>query len=139
ESASGGTWEVIDANSGNVTTSIDSGGSGPHNTVVSPDVARVYVGTRYTNYLVGASTRTNQVIRRIGPVGGLGGIRPFTINVAQNLAFITLSGFLGFQVGDISTGRILYTVPVQGFPTTGGRPRLPAMGFRCHPMKERSI
>jgi hypothetical protein len=117
ESASGGIWKVIDANSGNVTTSIDSGGIGPHNTVVSPDGTRVYLGPRHTNYLVVASTRTNQVIRKIGPVGGVGGIRPFTINGDESLAFITLSGFLGFQVGDISTGRILYTVPVQGFPT----------------------
>jgi len=120
ELASGGIWKVIDANSGKVRTSIDSGGIGPHNTVVSPDGARVYMGPRYTNYLVVASTRTNRVIGRIGPVGGVGGIRPFTINGAQNLAFITLSGFLGFQVGDISTGRILYTVPVPGFRASGG-------------------
>jgi DNA-binding beta-propeller fold protein YncE len=133
ESASGGTWEVIDANNGGVTASIDSGGIGPHNTVVSPDSSRVYLGPRYTNYLLVASTRTNQVIRKIGPVGGVGGIRPFTINGAQNLAFITLSGFLGFQVGDISTGSILYTVPVQGFPTRGGAVSAPSHGISLSP------
>src|SRR5215472_12308545 len=131
ESASGGIWEVIDAKSGNVAASIDSVGIGPHNTVVSSDGSRVYLGPRSSNYLVVASTRTNRVIRKIGPVGGIGGIRPFTINGAQNLAFITLSGFLGFQVVDISTGSILYTVPVHGFPTRGGRPRPRVMGFRC--------
>jgi hypothetical protein len=133
ESASGGIWEVIDAHSGNVTASIDSGGIGPHNTVVSPDGSRVYLGPRHTNYLVVASTRTNRVIRKIGPVGGIGGIRPFTINRAQNLAFITLSGFLGFQVGDISTGSILYTVPVQGFPTRGGAPSAASHGISLSP------
>jgi hypothetical protein len=133
ESASGGIWEVIDANSGNVTASIDSGGIGPHNTLVSPDGSRVYLGPRHTNYLVVASTRTNRVIRKIGPVGGIGGIRPFTINGAQNLAFITLSGFLGFQAGDISTGRILYTVPVQGFPSRGGAPSAPGHGISLSP------
>jgi hypothetical protein len=132
ELASGGIWKVIDANSGKVRTSIDSGGIGPHNTVVSPDGARVYMGPRYTNYLVVASTRTNRVIRRIGPVGG-GGIRPFTINGAQNLAFITLSGFLGFQVGDISTGRILYTVPVQGFRASGRGASAPSHGISLSP------
>jgi len=45
---SGGIWEVIDANSGNVTASIDSGGIGPHNTVVSSDGSRVYLGPRHT-------------------------------------------------------------------------------------------
>src|SRR6516164_459209 len=133
ELASGGIWKVIDANSGKVRTSIDSGGIGPHNTVVSPDGARVYMGPRYTNYLVVASTRTNRVIGRIGPVGGVGGIRPFTINGAQNLAFITLSGFLGFQVVDISTGSILYTVPVHGFPTRGGAPLAPSHGISLSP------
>jgi len=133
ELASGGIWEVIDANGGNVTASIDSGGTGPHNTVVSPDGTRVYLGPRYTNYLVVASTGTNQVIRNIGPVGGVGGIRPFTINGAQSLVFITLSGFLGFQVGDISTGRILYTVPVKGFPTIGGAASAPSHGISLSP------
>jgi hypothetical protein len=134
EAASRGIWKVIDANSGNVTASIiDSGGIGPHNTVVSPDGSRVYLGPRYTNYLVVANTRTNRVIRRIGPVGGAGGIRPFTINGAQNLAFITLSGFLGFQVGDISTGSILFTVPVQGFPTSGGAVSAPSHGISLSP------
>ena len=133
ELASGGIWEVIDANNGNVTTSIDSGGIGPHNTVVSPDGARVYMGPRYTNYLVVASTRTNRVIGRIGPVGGVGGIRPFTINGAQNLAFITLSGFLGFQVGDINTGRILYTVPVKGFRAGGRAASTPSHGISLSP------
>jgi hypothetical protein len=133
ESASRGIWKVIDANSGNVTTSIDSGGIGPHNTVVSPDGSRVYLGPRRTNYLVVASTSTNRVIRKIGPVGGTNGIRPFTINSAQNLAFITVSGFLGFQVGDIKTGSILYTVPVQGFPTRGGAPSSPSHGISLSP------
>jgi hypothetical protein len=133
ESASGGIWKVIDANRGNVTTSIDSGGIGPHNTVVSPEGSRVYLGPRYSNYLVVASTRTNQVIRKIGPVRGVGGIRPFTINGAQNLAFITLTGFLGFQVGDISTGSILYTVPVRGFPASGGAASAPSHGISLSP------
>jgi hypothetical protein len=133
ELVSRGIWEVIDAKSGNVRASMDSRGTGPHNTVVSPDGARVYLGPRYTNYLAVASTRTNQVIRKIGPVGGTGGIRPFTINGAQRLIFITLSGFLGFQVGDISTGRILYTVPVQGFPTAGGAASAPSHGISLSP------
>jgi DNA-binding beta-propeller fold protein YncE len=133
ELASGGIWKVIDAKSGDVTASIDSGGIGPHNTVVSPDGSRVYLGPRRSNYLVVASTRTNRVIGKIGPVGGIGGIRPFTINGAQNLAFITLSGFLGFQVGDINTGRILYTVPVKGFPTRGGPPLSSSHGISLSP------
>ena len=76
ELASGGIWKVIDAKSGNVTGSIGSEGIGPHNTIVSGDGARVYLGPRHSNYLVVADTGTNQVIRKIGPVAGVGGIRP---------------------------------------------------------------
>jgi hypothetical protein len=133
EASSGGMWKVIDANSGSVTTSIDSRGIGPHNTVLSPDGSRVYLGPRYTNYVVVASTKTNHVIRKIGPVGGTGGIRPFTINGAESLVFITLSGFLGFQVGDINTGSILYTVPVRGFRTHGGAATTPSHGISLSP------
>jgi hypothetical protein len=132
ELASGGVWEVIDAHTGTVKASIDSGGVGPHNTVVSAAGDHVYLGPRWTNYLVVASTKTNQVIRKIGPVKGAGGIRPFTINGSQSLAFITLSKFLGFQVGDINTGKILYTVPVQGF-STGESASAPSHGISLSP------
>jgi DNA-binding beta-propeller fold protein YncE len=138
ELASGGVWKVIDAHSGSVTASIDTGGAGPHNTVVSPDGVRVYLGPRHTNYLVVATTGANQVIRKIGPVRGAGGIRPFTINGAESLAFITLSGFLGFQVADISTGKILYTVGVEGFRTTGKAASAPSHGISLSP-DEREI
>jgi hypothetical protein len=80
-----------------------------------------------------ASTGANQVIRKIGPVGGAGGIRPFAINGAQSLAFITLSGFLGFQVGDIGTGKILYTIGVQEFQTTGRAASAPCRGVSLSP------
>jgi len=119
ELASNGLWQVLDTSSGDVIGTINSGGSGPHNTVINSADTHVYMGPRSSNYLVEADTATNQVIKQIGPVGGTGGVRPFTINGSETLAFITLTGYLGFQVGDINTGKILYTVPVQGFSAAG--------------------
>jgi hypothetical protein len=50
-------------------------------------------------------------------------VRPFTINGKQTLAFTTATGYLGFQVSDITTGKVLYTVPIRGsFPYTPGQP-----------------
>ncbi len=112
ELSPGNTWNVIDASNGKVIGSI-SAGTGPHNTVVSLDGTRVYMGPRYSNNLVVASTATNTVIRNIGPL--VSSVRPFTINGKQTLAFTTATGFLGFQVSDINTGKVLYTVPVAGF------------------------
>lgn len=105
-------WWVVNARTGEVTAEIH-GGTSPHNTIVSPDGTRVYLGPRNSNWLVVASTRTNRVIRRIGPLKG--GVRPFTINGSQTLAYTTATGFLGFQVSSIQAGKVLYTVPVPGF------------------------
>jgi DNA-binding beta-propeller fold protein YncE len=115
ELAHEGIWEVIDAADGSVIDSIDSAGLGPHNTILSADGSRVYLGPRFSNYLMVGDTINNTLIRAIGPVKS--GVRPFTINNEESLAFITTSGFLGFQVGDIKSGKIAYTVQVKGFPT----------------------
>jgi hypothetical protein len=129
--ASGGIWEILDARTGDVIGSIDSSGRGPHNTVVSRDGDYVFLGPRGSNYLVMADTATNMVIRQIGPVAS--GVRPFTINSRATLAFITTTGFLGFSVGDINSGRILNTIQVQGFPTTGGAATAPSHGISLSP------
>lgn len=133
ELASNGLWQVLDTSSGDVIGTINSGGSGPHNTVINSGDTHVYMGPRSSNYLVEADTATNQVIKQIGPVGGTGGVRPFTINGSETLAFITLTGYLGFQVGDINTGKILYTVPVQGFSAAGAAASAPSHGISLSP------
>jgi hypothetical protein len=83
-------------------------GDGPHNTIVSLDGRRVYLGPRNSPYLSVASTASDHIIRRIGPL--YSGVRPFTINASQTLAYTTATGLLGFQVSSIHTGRVLYTV-----------------------------
>ena len=111
---------MLDARNGNVITTIH-GGAGAHNTVVSLDGHDVYLGGRDHNYLRVADTQTNRVFRNIGPLRG--GVRPFTINGRQTLAYTTATGFLGFQVSSISSGQVLYT---QAFPaSTGARKTSP--------------
>jgi len=126
---SDGIWRVVNAATGNVTASIDTGGHNPHNTIVSLNGTHVYMGPRLSNYLIMADTATNQVIRRIGPIQE--GVRPFTINSKETLAFIETSDFLGFDVADISTGKIIYTVPISGKSTQGGF--APAHGISLSP------
>ena len=135
ELSSGGTWEVIDAATGNVKGTIESGGSGPHNTVVNAAGTHVYMGPRNTNYLVEADTSTHQLIANIGPIKTWNGngVRPFTINTTETLAFITATGLLGFQVGDISTGNILYDVPINGFTWNGTGVSAPSHGISISP------
>jgi DNA-binding beta-propeller fold protein YncE len=112
ELSSGGTWLVLDGRDGHVITTIE-GGNGPHNTVVSLSGRHVYLGGRAHDYLEVADTRTNRVFRNIGPLRS--SVRPFTINGRETLAYTTATGFLGFQVSSIASGRVLYTANVPGF------------------------
>ncbi len=113
ESSDSSIWETIDPSNGKITGSIEAG-SGPHETIMGLDGKHVYLGGVNTPYLEVASTTTNRIVKRIGPLHEPG-IRPFTINAAQTLAFTTSWSFLGFQVSDIKTGRVLYTVSPPGF------------------------
>ncbi len=130
ELARDGTWYVIDAKTGSEIGTIN-GGLGPHNTIVSLSGTHVYLGSRNYNYLEVADTTTNQVIRKIGPL--YSGVRPFTINGKETLAFTTATGFLGFQISDITTGRVLYTVPFKGFSWDGRGPSAPSHGISLSP------
>lgn len=107
-------WSVIDAATGAVRGSIKAG-LRPHNTIMGLSGKFVYLGAVASPYLYVASTATNRVVKKIGPLHGPGAGRPFTINGSQTLAFTTATSFLGFQVSSISTGRLLYTVAPPGF------------------------
>lgn len=105
-------WFVIDAATGDVRDTIKVH-PGAHNTIVGLGGENVYLGSVRYPYLVVADTSTNEVIREIGPFRS--GVRPFTVNGKETLAFVNVSNFLGFEVGDVATGKTLYTVPVEGF------------------------
>jgi hypothetical protein len=82
-----------------------------HNTVASLDGRLVFMSAfgadNGYNWLHVVDARTNQTLRRIGPCAGT--VRPFTINGKASLAFITTNALLGFQVGEVATGRVLFT------------------------------
>ncbi|HEV7586329.1 MAG TPA: hypothetical protein VGO14_11180 [Solirubrobacteraceae bacterium] len=121
EASAASTWDVVEAATGNILSTVQ-GGKSPHNTIVSLNGEHVYMGGRAASNLTVASTSTNQLIKEIGPLLP-GGVRPFTINGKETLAFTTATGYLGFQVSSITTGKVLYTVPVSGpFPYTPGQP-----------------
>jgi DNA-binding beta-propeller fold protein YncE len=114
EATTDGTWRIIDARTGTPTGSEINAGPGAHNTIIGPDGQYVYLGGVNYPYLDVANTATNEVVQRIGPLNGPG-VRPFTINGSQTLAFTTARSFLGFQVSSIETGKVLYTMSVPGF------------------------
>lgn len=105
-------WHVVDARTGAVLRKIVTN-SGAHNTLYGPDGRQVYLAGLRSPYLYVADTRTHAVARQVGPFNA--SIRPFTINGQQTLCFVNINELLGFEIGDLVTGKKLHHVEVQGF------------------------
>lgn len=105
-------WFVINAADGTVKDTIEVH-RGAHNTIIGLGGKSVYLGSVRYPYLVVADTATNDVVKQIGPFRD--GVRPFTVNGKETLAFVNVNRFLGFEVGDVATGKVLYSVQVKGF------------------------
>ena len=107
-------WHVVNADTGDVIAKVETK-SGSHNTIYSLDGTRVYMaGLKSTNLSI-ADTSTHKVVGTVGPFANV--IRPFTVNGSNTLCFVNMNGLLGFEVGDIRTGKKLYHVEVQGYQT----------------------
>ena len=127
-------WYIEDAATGNDLGTIQAGAD-PHDTVVSVNGQYVYMGPRNNadtpTDLYVANTTTNQITQKVGPFQK--GVRPFTVNREGTLVYASTTGFLGFQVGDITTGKILYTVPIQGFTCPSNGVTDPSHGVSLSP------
>lgn len=105
-------WHVVDAQSGEVLAKIVPR-SGAHNTVYGLDGRRVYLAGLRSPLLTVADTASHSAVEAIGPFSD--GIRPFTVNGSQTLCFVNVNELLGFEVGDLKTGKRLHRVEVRGF------------------------
>lgn len=105
-------WHVIDAATGDVMNKIVLS-SGAHNTVYGLDGSYVYLAGLRSPLLTVAVTKTHTAARTVGPFSA--SIRPFTVNGRQSLCFVNVNELLGFEIGDLATGKMLQRVEVQGF------------------------
>ncbi len=103
----GAFWHVVDAATGDVIKDIETK-SGSHNTIYSRDGAHVYLAGLRSPYLSVADTRTQTVVKTVGPFSKP--IRPFTVNGRGSLVFVNVNALPGFEVGDLTTGKVLYRV-----------------------------
>jgi DNA-binding beta-propeller fold protein YncE len=104
-------WTVVNAANGDVITRIETK-SGSHNTIYGNGGAHVYMAGLKSPVLSIADTKTHRVAKTVGPFSNV--IRPFTVNGSNTLCFVNVNGLLGFEVGDIRTGKMLHRVEVQG-------------------------
>jgi hypothetical protein len=118
------TWVVTRARSGAVIGRI-AGGRGPHNTICRR--GDVLMGGRRSRYLMQTQGPP------VGPApSALPGVRPFVVNRAFTRAYITWTGFRGFSVGDLRTGRIIATRSFGAVPA-GFQPSAPSHGISLSP------
>lgn len=119
EAAYDGTWHLINTSDGTAKGTIFTvSGNAAHNTIVGFTGKHVYLGGLNNSTFFAADTGTNKISSTITKMAG--GVRPFTINGTESLAFTTHTGLLGFQVSDLNASKILYTVPVNGFTAPAG-------------------
>jgi DNA-binding beta-propeller fold protein YncE len=110
-SLEGDHWNVVDAITGEVKEKIVRK-SGAHNTIFGLDGTRVYLAGLKSPTLTVMDAKTRQVGLTVGPFGNV--IRPFTVNGDQTLCFVNVNGLLGFEVGDLRTGKVLCRVELPG-------------------------
>lgn len=108
------TWNVVDCKTGEVIKKI-TGFKRSHNTVYGLSGAHVYLDDIGSPWLTVADTRTHTIVGRVGPFGNF--VRPFTVNGRETRAYVTVDSLLGFEVGDLQTGKKLARVVVEGWDT----------------------
>lgn len=105
-------WHVVDGQTGDVIQRIEPQ-PGAHNTVCGLDGKSVYLAGLRSKVLKVADTEKHTIDRECGPFTQP--IRPFTINGKQTLCFVNVNDLLGFEVGDLTTGKMLHRVEVREF------------------------
>jgi DNA-binding beta-propeller fold protein YncE len=105
-------WTVVDGKTGDVIEKIVTN-SGAHNTIYGPGGRLAYLAGLKSPMLNVADGPTRRVVKQVGPFGNA--IRPFTVNGSETLAFVNVNALLGFEVGDLQTGRLLHRVEVEGY------------------------
>jgi DNA-binding beta-propeller fold protein YncE len=124
-------WHVINAVTGDVITKVVPK-SGAHNTVYGLDGNHAYLAGLKSPLLRVTDTTTHTISKEVGPFSSA--IRPFTVNGRQTLCFVNVNGLLGFEIGDLVTGRKLHRVEVQGFqPGVPKRHGCPSHGVGLTP------
>jgi hypothetical protein len=106
-------WNVVDANSGEILHKIVTN-SGAHNTICGPSGEFAYLAGLESPLLRIVDTK-NYRVRTVGPFDA--SIRPFTIDGREKRCYVNVNELLGFEIGDLDTGRKLGRVEVQGFRT----------------------
>jgi len=105
-------WNVIDCATGDIIKKIEVYKKA-HNTIYGPSGKNVYLDDLSSPWLYVADPKKHELVNKIGPFAHP--VRPFTINGKETLTYVTVDSLLGFEVGDLITGKKLKQVEVEGW------------------------
>jgi DNA-binding beta-propeller fold protein YncE len=105
-------WKVVDAKTGKELHRIITN-SHSHNTLCGPDGKKVYLEGLHSNLLTVVNTANQTITSTVGPF--YNHVRPFTIDAKQARCFVNTDSLLGFEIGDLHTGKKIAHVDVKGF------------------------
>jgi hypothetical protein len=111
-------WNVVDCNTGDIIKKITVF-KRAHNTIAGPAGNHIYLADIASPWLYVADAKTHSLVNKIGPFANF--VRPFTINGKETLAYVTIDSLLGFEVGDLITGKKLARIEVQGWNMGSGK------------------
>ena len=97
---------IVNAENGELIKRVNVG-TQAHNSIVSLDGKRMYLGT--TTMLSIFDTATDRLIRQIKDVGERG-IFPYTMDSRQKIGYVCLGDHIGFDVVDLQAGKALHRV-----------------------------
>ena len=97
---------IVNAENGELIKRVNVG-TQAHNSIVSLDGKRMYLGT--TTMLSIFDTATDRLIRQIKDVGERG-IFPYTMDSRQKIGYVCLGDHVGFDVVDLQAGKALHRV-----------------------------
>lgn len=107
-----GFWNVVDCKTGDIIKKIDVY-KRAHNTIYGPSGTLVYLDDIASPWLYIADPKTHTLVNKVGPFAN--NVRPFTINGKETTTFVTVDSLLGFEVGDLQTGKKTAHVAVEGW------------------------
>jgi DNA-binding beta-propeller fold protein YncE len=107
-----GFWNIVDCKTGDIIKKIDVY-KRAHNTIYGPSGTLVYLDDIASPWLYLADAKTHTLTGKVGPFAN--NVRPFTINSKETLTYVTVDSLLGFEVGDLKTGKKLASIVVEGW------------------------
>ena len=104
-------WNVVDPRDGSIIKKVEPK-SGAHNTVISPDGSCAFLGGLKSKSMAIADTTTHTIAAHIEFSDK---VRPFVINGKATRVYQCVDNLLGFEIGDVATGKVIQRVEVPGF------------------------